>query len=285
MQNLRLKIKNCGLRRWRMIFLSFVFIFGGCAAQKRSCPPFATAQEASAVLQAYSKGLKPLKATGSCSLNYTDEKGKKFAQSFPVRIWFESSRKFCLYGDVMFDPKGVCFVVTKDKYWTYAKPFGMYVTGRIGTETEDYFANPAVLVDFLEPVDADCDDLYMADSSFAKATEDKADKAFNILMCRKQGCRTKKIFIDQCEHFVKKVEYLNCSGNPVLVVESDGYRNVKEASFSFPHKLNYKYYDKQKVSNKMQIKLDSVKLWQASPQQVKALFTPPDANSFIKKVK
>ena len=87
------KNQNCEIRLWRMsslylIFylLSFIFLFVGCVAQKRNCPPLATADEAAAVLKEYSTGLKPLKATGNCTLNYTNEKGEKFAQSFPVRI-------------------------------------------------------------------------------------------------------------------------------------------------------------------------------------------------------
>ncbi len=258
-----------------MIFLSSIFLFGGCAAQKRSCPPLATAAEASAVLKEYSAGLKPLKATGSCNLNYIDEKGQRFAQSFPVRIWFESNKKFCLYGDVLFDPKGVCFAVTGDKFWTYAKPFGVYIRGEIGVETEDYFSNPIVLVDFLEPVSFNCLNVALANS-----------KDNNILVCEdSRGYIRKKVFIDRCSRVVKKVEYFNSAEKPAFVVEADEYKKVKEANFSFPHKLNYKYYDRQKGSNKMQIKLDSIKSWQANPEQVKALFTPPDANSFIKEVK
>jgi hypothetical protein len=267
------------------LFLCSIFL-AGCAAQKRSCPPLKTAQEAAAILKEYSANLKPLKATGNCILSYTNEKGEKFAQSFPVRIWFQSSRKFCLYGDVMFDPRGVCFAVTGDEYWTYAKPFEMYIKGKINTSADDYFSNPLVLVDFLEPVSADCNSLYMADSADAKAMADKSQKGCNILVCRDSGlCRAKKIFIDRCGHFVKKVEYLNCSGNLVLVAELDEYKNVAQADFSFPHKLVYRHFDGQKGSNLMQIKLDSVKLWQANPEQLKALFSPPDVNSIQKEAK
>ena len=258
-----------------MIFLSSIFLFGGCAVQRRSCPPFATAAEASAVLKEYSAGLKPFKATGSCSLNYTDEKDQRFAQSFPVRIWFESNKKFCLYGDVLFDPKAVCFAVTGDKFWVYAKPFNLYIIEKNGVKNEDYFSNPAILVDFLEPLGEGYSEIVLADS-----------KDNGILVCEdNRGYIRKKVFIDRCSRVVKKIEYFDCTEKPVFVVEADEYKKAKEANFSFPHKLNYKYYDRQKGNNKMQIKLDSIKSWQANPEQVKALFTPPDANSFIKEIK
>ena len=260
-----------------MIFLSFVFLFGGCVAQKRSCPPFATAEEASAVLQEYSAGLKPLKAAGSCTMNYTDEKGKTFAQSFPVRIWYINSKKFCLYGDVAFDPKGMSFALDGEDYWVYAKLFGVYSTDKIDEGNGNYFSSPAVFLDFLEPASADCDNLYITE----------AEKNCNILICRdSKNCRTKKIFIDRCKHFVKKIEYLNCSGNPVVTVELGEYKETGgKGSPVFPRKLTYKYFQGQKCIDARQIKLDSVKLWQSNPAQLKALWTPPDVNSLKKETK
>jgi hypothetical protein len=276
-QNAKFKMQNFGIRRWRMIFLSFVFLFAGCVAQNRSCPPIATAQEATAILQEYSASLKPLKATGSCVMNYTDQEGKKVSQSFSIRIWFVSSAKFCLYGDVAFDPKGMSFAMDGDKYWVYAKPFGVFTTGRISKGNEDYFSSPAVFLDFLEPAGAGCDSLYMT----------QADKENNILVCRdNQRCITKKIFIDRCKQLVKKLEYLNCSGNPVVAIELDEYKNITgRRNFVFPRKLTYRYFRGQENVDKRQIKLDSVKLWQPQPQQLKALFSPPDANSIQKESK
>jgi hypothetical protein len=258
-----------------LFFIVSLFFLAGCAAQKRSCPPIATAAEATAVLKGYSAGLKPLKATGSCSLNYTDEKGQRFAQSFPVRIWYVNNRKFCLYGDVLFDPKAVCFAVNGDEFWVYAKPFDLYITEKNGVKNEDYFSNPAALVDFLEPVGSDCLNVVLADS-----------KDNSILTCKdSRGYTSKRIFIDQCSRVVKKAEYFNSAEEPAFVVEADEYKKVIGEKFSFPRKLNYKYLNGQNLNNWIRIKIDSVKLWQANPQQLKALFSPPDANSIEKEAK
>jgi len=264
-----------GICRLFFLFLLAVFLTG-CAAQKRSCPPFTSAAEATAVLKEYSSGLKPLKATGNCTLNYKDEKGQTTAQSFPVRIWFESTKKFCLYGDVMFDAKAVCFIINGDEFRAYAKPMGIYMTGKTKAGSGDYFSNPAVLVDFLEPVSSECVDIALANS-----------KDNDILICKDSGgCINRKIFIDRCGHFVKKIEYFNCSENPGLVVESEEYKKVTgEKNLLFPRKLIYRHFEGQKSSERMQIKIDSVKLWQANPAQLKALFSPPDVNSFQKEAK
>ncbi len=258
------------------LFLLSVFL-AGCVVQKRSCPPITTTAEAAAILKEYSNGLQAFKATGNSNMNYTDKEGKKISQTFPVRIWFVNSSKFCLYGDVAFDPKGMSFALDGDDFWVYAKLFEVYVTGKISEAEGDYLAGPAIFLDFLQPVGADCDSLYMAD----------AEKDYNILICGdSKRCRTKKIFIDRCSRFVEKIEYLNCSGNPIVVVELDDYKNVAgEKGFSFPRRLTYEYFRGQKPVDSRQIKLNSVKLWQPNPAQLKALFTPPDAGKFQKEAK
>jgi hypothetical protein len=280
----KIKSKNCGIRLWRMIslffifyFLSFILFIGGCAVQKRACSPLSTASQASAVLTEYAGGLKPLRATGNCSLNYKDEKGKNVTQSFPVKIWFESSKRYCLYGDILFDPKGMSFAVNGSKYWVYAKPFGVYAKGEIDENSGKYFSNPAVFLDFLQPLDSVCDSVSMTNS----------DSIYDVLICRDvKSCVQKKIFMDRCDHFVRKIEYYDCSDNPALVVELDDYKKAAGMkSLVFPRKLTYSYfaaadkYQGQSCSDRREIKLNSVKLWRPSESQLKALFSPPEVNS------
>jgi hypothetical protein len=270
-QKSKIKNQNCGIRQWRMIFLFFIFLIGGCGGQKRNCPPLKTTKEVSAVLKGYSAGIKPLKASGNCKISYTNEKGETFAQGFPVRIWYLNNQKYCLYGDVMFDAKGMSFAVTGGEYWIYAKQFGVYTTGKIDETGDDYLYGPAVFLDFLQPFSVRCKKVYTAE----------AEDEFDILMCRDDKiCGTKKIYMDRCNRKVRKIEYLNCPGNLILAVEADEYKKVTGVKgLSFPRKLSYKYFKGGQCTDQRQIKLDSVKLWEAEPNQVKALFTPPDVNS------
>jgi hypothetical protein len=233
--------------------------------------------EAAAVLKEYSAALKPFKATGNCLLSYTNEKKEVFSLSFPVRVWFDNPAKFCIYGDVMFDSKGVCFAVDGDKYWTYAKPYGVYITGKNETDNfkiEDNFFSSRVLLDFIEPFGWGCGEIVMENSKDNR----------NVMTCSgEDGCKWKKISIDRCDRLIRKIEYLNCTKEPVLVVELDEYKNISGGKdILFPYKLIYKHIEKR---NSMQIKLDSVKLWEASDQQLKALFAGPDANDFKKEAK
>ena len=269
-ENLKVLLKQAS-------FLLFIFLFSGCEGQKRNCPPMKTAEEVSAVLKGYSTGLRPLKASGNCKISYTNEKGETFAQGFPVRIWYLNNQKYCLYGDIMFDAKGMSFAVNDGEFWVYAKQFGIYTTGKVDETGDNYIYGPAAFLDFLRPFSAGCRKVYIA----------KAEDEFDILMCRDdENCGTKKIYMDRCSRKVKKIEYLNCPGNLVLVVEADEYKKVTGAKhLSFPHKLSYKYFKGRECTDQRQIKLESVKLWDAETKQVEALFTPPEANSVQSEVK
>ncbi len=249
-------------KKYFLILVLFSILFTGCGPQKRSCPALADAVEGQKILADYAAGVKPIRATGNCSLNYINEKGEKFTQSFPIRIWYIDSGKFCIYGDVFFDPKGVCFAVSDGKYWVYAKPMGIYVKGAVNSAGDDYFTNPALLVDFLRAEDSECEKI-----TFSKSG----------IVC--QGGQ-KQIFIDTCSGTVNKIIYVGQNSKPLLVIDAEKYEKVSDSDFIFPYSLGYEYYDKKNGKNRMEIKLDSVKLWHPEEQQTKALFTPPVENEF-----
>jgi len=213
-------------------------------------------------LSDYAAKVKPLRATGNCTLNYINEKGEKFIQSFPIRIWYIDSGKFCIYGDVLFNPRGICFAVSDEKYWVYAKPMGIYVKGTVNSAVDDYFSNPSLLVDFLRAEDSECEKI-----AFSK----------NGIAC--QG-RQKQIFIDTCSGTVNKIIYIGQNSKPLLVIDAEKYEKVSDSDFLFPCSLGYEYYDKKNGKNRMEIKLDSVKLWQPEERQIAALFTLPVENEF-----
>ena len=240
----------------------YILFVSGCVQQKRTCPALANAIEGQKILADYSVGVRPIRATGNCSLNYINEKGEKFTQTFPIRIWYIDSGKFCIYGDVLFNPKGVCFAVSDGIYWVYARPMGIYVKGAVNTAGDDYFSNPALLVDFLCAEESECERI-----AFSK----------NGIVCRDGQ---KKIFIDTCSRTANKIIYVGQNSKPVFVINAEKYEKVKDSNFLFPYNLSYEYYDKKSGKNQMEIKLDSVKLWQPEEQQTKALFTPPMENEF-----
>jgi hypothetical protein len=266
----KFKIKNqkcgiplCGMASFYVICSIFYVLFvTGCVQPKRSCPALADAVDGQKILADYAAKVKPLRATGSCSLNYINEKGEKFTQTFPIRLWYIDSGKFCIYGDVLFNPRGVCFAVSGETYWVYAKPMRIYVKGLVNSAGGDIFSNPALLVDFLRAEDSEC-----AKIAFSK----------NGIVCQ---AGQKQIFIDTCSATVNKIIYVGQNSKPVLVIDAEKYEKVTDSDFLFPYSLGYEYYDKKNGKNRMEIKLDSVKLWQPEEQQIKALFTPPTENEF-----
>jgi hypothetical protein len=262
-------------------FILFFIFFTGCVSQQRikqpSCPPIASLEQASASLGQYFGSLKPFKATGSCVLNFKDKKKRWIAQSFPVRLWFESREKFCVYGDVSFDPKGFCFAVDGEDFWVYVKPMGVYIAGKKNEPVEEKngsaFFSPITLIDFLNPLETDC----------ADAAVSGYDDKCSSLICRDgQGCVRKKVYLDRCDKLARKIEYFNCGRTALIVVELDEYKKTAEDDFLFPRKLVYKHMQGKNYIDSMEIKLDSVKLWRSQPRQVQALFSRPDPNSFKK---
>jgi hypothetical protein len=283
-----IKNQKCGIRFHVMasliLMFNVLFFISGCVPQKRSCQPILNAVQGQQTLSNYYANVKPFRATGVCTVNLLGENGKRLKQSFPVRIWYLNSDKFCMYGDVIFNPQAICFAVSDGIYWIYAKPINLYINGVIdysNTSYNEIFANPGLLVDFLRPLGADS---FAGETAFAN----------NILISSKDE-KSKKIYIDKCEKAVRKIEYFNCDlldknskcGNKkaVLVINAGKYEQLKDGPFSFPHKLKYEYYDRKNGKSQMEIKLDSVKLWQPEEQQIKALFTPPMENNLKKESK
>jgi hypothetical protein len=78
---------------------------------------------------------------------------------------------------------------------------------------------------------------------------------------------------------VRKVEYLDRISRASIVAELDDYKKVADGNFYFPHRLIYKHCKGRKCGDSMDIKLDSVKLWQPSDKQIEALFSKPEMSS------
>ena len=252
--------------------LSAVIFFTGCVSQqkadKRICPPIASIEQASTNMDEYYADIRPIKAVGSCTLKYRDKKNKQTVMSFPVRMWFENREKFCVYGDVLFDPKGVGFAVDGEDFWAYAKPMGVYIAGKkdepVDKKIGGAFFYPTVIFDFLNPLDnAGVNALLIGSSNTIKCPDG-------------ENGRGKKIYLDRCDKFVRKVEYLDHTGRASVAAELDDYKKIADGNFYFPHKLTYKHCKGRKCSDSMDIKFDSVKLWQPNDKQVEALFSKPN---------
>jgi hypothetical protein len=283
----KIKYQKYGVHlRWTtssyfIFYILFFIFFAGCAVQQKvkqeKCPPIVSAEQASASLGQYFGSLRPFKANGSCVLNFKDKKKQWISQSFPVRLWFESREKFCVYGDVSFDPKGLCFAVDGEDFWIYAKPMGVYIAGKKDETVEDKngsaFFSPVTIIDFLNPLETNC----------ADAVVSGYDNKCSWLLCRDgQGCVRKKVYLDRCDKLARKIEYFDCGRTESVVVELDKYKKIAEGNFLFPHKLVYRHMHGKDCTDSMEIKLKSVKSWRSQPQQIRALFSRPDPNSFKK---
>jgi hypothetical protein len=214
-------------------------------------------------LREYSASIRPIRATGSCTLKYREKKNKLTATSFPVRLWFENDEKFCLYGDVLFDPKGIGLVINGQDFWAYSKPMEFYIEGKKNNPADAKIGRtifcPAVIFDFLNPLGNDAS---LIGSS-------------SIIKCSGNG-KIKKVYLERCDKLVGKIEYLDGIGRVSATAKLSDYKKAADANFHFPHKIIYICGKSEKDSDSMDIKFDSVRLWQPNDKQIEALFSRPD---------
>jgi hypothetical protein len=211
----------------------------GCGEQVQKplpiCPGRESAAEALSVLQSHLQNASPLKASGSCVLQYYAE-GKQRAERFPVKLWLNPPQELFLQGDVAFDPQGVVLGTNQDEFWLAIrlKEVSSYWWGR-WQETGQFnqlVIDPKMMLEGLGIPALDSDK--SEDWSFTK------QGAFDVLTMRSdqavpakgpRSAGTKRIHIYSCDYLVRKIEYLDIRGQAAVVAELDKYEQVRQDFF------------------------------------------------------
>lgn len=208
--------------------VAVVLLLAGCGQQVQKplpiCPGKESAAEALSILQSRVQNAGPVKANGSCVLQYYAE-GKQRAERFPVKLWLNPPDEIYLQGDVAFDPQGVVIGANDDEFWLAIrlKEISSFWWGR-WQETGNFnrlLIDPRMMLEGLGmPV---LGSEKSEDWSFAK------QGAFDVLTRHSdQAARTKKIHIYSCDYLVRKIEYCDVSGQPTVAAELDKYQPVRE---------------------------------------------------------
>ena len=215
-------------------YLSIVALaltLAGCAEPIQKplpiCPGKESAADALPVLQSHLQNASPLKASGSCVLQYYAE-GKQRKERFPLKLWLNPPDEIYLQGDVAFDPQAVILGTNRDEFWLAIrlKEVSSYWWGR-WQETGHFnrlIIDPKMMLEGLGIPALSSD--RSEDWSFAK------DGAFDVLTRR--GDRTtagKRIHIYSCDYLVRKIEYLDMRGRATVVAELDKYEEVRQGFF------------------------------------------------------
>jgi hypothetical protein len=259
-----------------LIAVGEILILGGCAAQMekkvRICPGKESVDELLSSLKVQLENAVPLKADGQCLLQYYAEDKKPKKENFPVKIWVNPPVEIYMQGDVAFDPKGVILGSNEDEFWLAVrlKEVSGYWWGRWSERNhpEKLMISPRLVLEALG----------------AGAVGDEGnwslskEGVFDVLTKREGSDETKKIYINNCDYLVRRIEYFN-GGRATVIVELDKYKEISKNFFvpGVVRIVNSAGGDKR---DSVQITLSSVKPANFTDKQRKHLFIRPEPQGF-----
>ena len=210
-------------------FLMAALILGGCKGGFRKPLPICAGKgstgDATAALASQAGKAAPLKATGTCRLEYyTEDKRRPEKEAFPVRLWMNPPSKISLHGDVAFDPRGVILGANREEFWLAIKPkISSYWRGRWsdGDKVQTLMLNPKIVLEAVGIVAVSGDASDPGDWSLTNKGP------YDILTRRdEKGSISKRIYVCSCDYLVRKIEYFDEFGRVAVLAELDDYEEV-----------------------------------------------------------
>jgi len=262
------------------LFVSFaaaILILTGCAPpiQKpvRVCPGKKSATESLSSLRLRLENTVPLKANGQCLLQYYAEDKKPKKENFPVKLWVNPPVEIYMQGDVAFDPKGIVLGSNEDEFWLAVrlKEVSGYWWGRWSERNypEKLMISPRLVLEALG-VTAVGDDENWSLSN---------EGAFDILTKQEGGTKTKKIYINNCDYLVRKIEYFDDEGQATIVTELDKYKELIK-DFFVPTFIKIINRIDGNEEDSVQITLSSIQPTNFTDKRRKRLFIRPEPQGF-----
>jgi len=258
-------------------FFTAVVIVGGCKPGMRKplpiCAGKGSAAEAILAIELQSEKVVPLKAKGSCLLEYyTEEKRKPEKEPIHfVTLWMNPPSEILLHGDLAFDPRGIVLGANKDEFWLAIKPkISSYWRGRWsdGNNVQRLILNPKIVLEAVgivaiqSDIDGQGDWLLSNEGPFDILT--RWDDA---------GAMTKRIYMCSCDYLVRKIEYFDEFGRVAVVAELEDYEEVVEG-FKVPKYIKVVRQGVGGRDDSVVIKLKSVKPMRFLPRQLDVYFQP-----------
>jgi len=271
-------------RKLAFYVVASALILGGCAPQTqkltRVCPGKGSAAEALSVLRSHSRSAAPLRATGTCLLQYYVEgKQQPRRENFPIKVWLNPPIEICLQGNVAFDPRGIVAGSNKDEFWLAIrlKEISSYWWGEWtqASHLDELVISPRVVLEALGTTAVQSGKGSGENWSLSK------EGVFDVLTERgDQGRIIKKTYVYCCDYSIRRIEYFGPDAEVAVVAELDKYR-VVAGSFSVPTLIKVVRRDGgAEDSVSITVTLRSVKSASFTEQQRDRLFTRPPARGF-----
>jgi len=260
-----------------LFFVLVILISGGCGAKvqnpMRVCSGAESAAAVVSIQKQHFEKAVPFRANGRCLLSYYDEQDKRRSENFPVKLWGEPPGRFYLQGDVAFDPKGIVLGSNQREFWLSMKPkeISSYVWGRWSQQScfEELVINPTLLLEAIGIIELDTG----GDWSLSNRG------AFDVLAKRQAAEIVKKVYVYNCDHLVRKIEYCNADGEVLVLTELAKYKAVSEA-FWVPSVINIVRHRQGGRSDSVSIKFGSIKPVKLTGKQRSRLFYRPKPDGF-----
>lgn len=255
-------------------FLMAVLILGGCRGGLHKpmaiCAGKGSAGEAIVALRSQAEKAAPLRATGTCRLEYyTEDKRRPEKEAFPVRLWMNPPSEISLHGDVAFDPRGVILGANRDEFWLAIKPkISSYWRGRWsdGDKVQTLILNPKIVLEAVGIVALSGDEPERGDWSLT------SKGPYDILTRRdEESLISKRIYVCSCDYLVRKIEYFDEFGLVAVAAELDDYEEVVEG-FKVPRYIKVVRRGERGRDDSVRISLKSIKPMSFNQKQLEALF-------------
>ena len=261
-------------------YAAAILIFTGCAPEIQKpveiVPGKESLAEALSVLKARSQNAVPLLAKGRCLLRYYDtDKKKHKKEPLTVRVLVKPPVEIYLQGDATLVYKAIVLGSNEREFWLLLKPkeISKYWWGQWSEQdsSERLKINPRTLFEALGILEIG------AEENWSLLNEG----AFDVLTRRERGVVIKKIYIYSRDYLVKKIVYLDLSGQAVAFTELDDYKEVSEGFF-VPTSIRIITYGQNDGEDSLSINLDlkSIKPVKFSERQQNVYFNPPPQRGF-----
>ncbi|MBN2588386.1 MAG: hypothetical protein JXA96_00870 [Sedimentisphaerales bacterium] len=217
-----------------------IFLLSGCGNNIIKplpvCPGKANVTESLAAIQSQSENMIPLFTNkGDFSIElYNYDKDELQKQHLNIRILLiKPPSEIYVQGNAGIIDKAMVLGSNAKDFWIKVKPdpINSYWWGQWSDQDEDagIMINPKTMLEALGITEID------TDANWSLANEG----AYDVLTKKEQGIITKKLYIYCCDYRVKKIEYNDRYGKPIVLAKLDKYKEVSPGFFiPFSIKIN-----------------------------------------------
>lgn len=260
-------------------FAAAILTLAGCAPQiqkpARVCPGKKSAAESLSLLRLRLENTVPLKANGRCLLQYYTEDNKPKKENFPVRLWVSPPVEIYIQGDVAFDPRGIVLGSNEEEFWLAMKlkEISSYWWGRWPEKDspEKLTIGPRLVLGALGVM------AVWDEENWSLSNEG----AFDVLTKQQGSIKTRKIYINNCDYLVRRIEYFDDDGQAAIVTELGKYKEISK-DFFVPSVIKIVNLSEDNGEDLVSITLNlkSIKPANFTEKQRDRLFTRPQPRRF-----